>query len=143
MSRYRPALLLLCRLGVGGLFLYAGISKGLDPRAFAGEVAAYRLLPYSLNLLVAATLPGIEIVAGGLLLSGRKLQPAALVLLGLELIFAVVLALAIWRGLTISCGCFGADAGTSLPSALLRDLLLIALTLPLCLNRNDKDKSDD
>jgi uncharacterized membrane protein YphA (DoxX/SURF4 family) len=143
MSRYLPTLLLFFRLAVGGLFLYAGISKGLDPRAFAGEVAAYRLLPYSLNLLVAVTLPGVEIVCGGLLLWGCKVQPAALVLFGLEVLFAVVLASAIFRGLTISCGCFGAGTATSLPWALLRDLLLLALTLPLCFRRHVRAERDD
>ena len=143
MNRSWQPFLLICRLGVGGLFLYAGISKGLDPRAFAGEVAAYRLLPYSLNLLVAATLPGVEIVAGGFLLLGRKVQSAALVLLGLELSFAVVLALAIFRGLSISCGCFGSNSGTSLAWALLRDLLLLALTLPLSLCWSVCEETDD
>jgi len=142
MKPYRLALL-FCRLGVGGLFLYAGISKGLDPRAFAGEVAAYRLLPYRFNLLVAASLPWLEIVSGGLLLFGRKVQPAALVLCVLEVSFAVVLTLSIIRGLTISCGCFGAGSDIALPWALLRDLVLIALTLPLCFSRNVREELDD
>lgn len=144
MKRYWPVFLLICRLLVGGLFLYAGASKGLDPRAFAGEVAAYKILPYSLNLLVAASLPWLEIICGGLLLAGRKVPATALILLGLEVTFAVFITLAISRGLTISCGCFGSSGGSSLPFALLRDLLLIALTIPLLwCHQESGDKSDD
>lgn len=143
MSRYLPALRLVCRVIVGGLFLYAGIVKALDPRAFAGEIAAYRLFPYGLNLLIAATLPWIEIVSGGLVLGGRKLLPAAAVLLALETVFALVLISGIVRGLTIDCGCFGSGAGISLPMALLRDLLLFALTVLLCLLHRPLHRADD
>ena len=36
---------LVARLVLGGVFLYAGFVKIADPTAFAGAIAAYRLLP--------------------------------------------------------------------------------------------------
>ena len=52
------------RLGLGGLFVYAGVAKLGDPTQFAIEIGNYRLLegmaPY-----LAVILPSIEIVLGG------------------------------------------------------------------------------
>ncbi|PLX94194.1 MAG: DoxX family protein [Desulfuromonas sp.] len=126
-------MLWLRRLGcwlAGGIFLYAGIPKALDPLAFAGSVAAYELLPYAANLVVAATLPWVEIVAGIFLVVGWRVRPALLVLILLDLAFMAAIVSAQLRGLTIDCGCFRPGAGDSdLITALLRDLLLLGLLL--------------
>ena len=55
----------LCRLLLGGVFVWAGAVKALDVPAFAGQVATYQLLPYAWNYAVAATLPFVELLAGG------------------------------------------------------------------------------
>lgn len=116
-----------CRLLLGAVFLYAGVVKGLDVTGFAGQVAAYKLLPYSGNYLVAATLPYIEIIAGVLLLSNRRVRPAALLCGLMTLIFIAALLSAWYRGLDISCGCFDPKADTSIGEALLRDVGLLIL----------------
>lgn len=118
----------LCRLALGGLFLYAGILKAMDVTAFAGTVAAYRILPYTGNYLLAAILPYIEIVAGVLLVANRRVRPAALLLGGLNACFMLALGTVLLRGLEVDCGCFGAAGKTSPQEALVRDagLLLLA-----------------
>ena len=116
-----------CRLLLGGLFLAAGLAKGRDVSAFAGEIAAYRLLPYVLNYLVAATLPAVEILLGGLLLWGRRVRGAALLAALLTLVFIGALLSAMLRGLQIDCGCFGSAATWPLWAALLRDFAILAL----------------
>lgn len=121
-----------CRLLLAGVFLYAGFLKGRDPVAFAGQVAAYQLLPYAFNYLVAATLPFVELLCGALLLLDRRVRPALLVLFGLNLSFMLALASVLARGLDIDCGCFqpGAEgaAATSPLEALLRDAgLMVAI----------------
>jgi uncharacterized membrane protein YphA (DoxX/SURF4 family) len=117
----------LCRLLLGGVFVWAGAVKALDVPAFAGQVAAYQLLPYAWNYATAATLPYVELLAGALLLVNVRVKPAALLLVLLNLLFIVVLASVLARGLAIDCGCFGPDAGTTPLQALGRDLLLLAL----------------
>ena len=119
----------LCRLLLGGVFIWAGAVKALDVPAFAGQIAAYRLLPYAWNYAVAATLPYVELLAGTLLLLNLRVRPAALLLILLNGLFIVVLASVVARGLEIDCGCFGPDAGTTPLQALGRDLLLLALAV--------------
>ena len=117
----------LCRLLLGGLFIWAGAVKALDVPAFAGQVAAYQLLPYAWNYAVAAALPYVELLAGFLLLVNLRTKPAALLAGLLNAIFIVVLASVLVRGLNIDCGCFGPDAGTTPLQALGRDVVLLAL----------------
>lgn len=116
-----------CRLVLGGLFLYAGLLKAADVTAFARTVAAYQLLPYALNYLVAATLPYVEILAGLLLVLGRNVRGAALLLALLTVVFIGALCSVLWRGLTIDCGCFGSNGATPPWLALVRDFGLLVL----------------
>jgi hypothetical protein len=122
----------LCRLVLAGVFLYAGFIKGSDPVAFAGQVAAYQILPYAFNYLVAATLPFVELLCGVLLLLNRRVRPALLVLFGLNSVFMLALLSLLLRGLDIDCGCFqpaGEEGGGTSPQmALLRDVgLMVAI----------------
>ena len=119
----------LCRLLLGGVFLWAGAVKALDVPAFAGQVAAYQLLPYAWNYLVAGALPYVELLAGALLVCNLRVKPAALLTALLNGAFIVVLLSVLARGLDIDCGCFGADAGTTPLQALGRDLVLLALAV--------------
>jgi len=119
----------LCRLLLGGVFVWAGAVKALDVPAFAGQVAAYQLLSYAWNYVVAATLPYVELLAGVLLLANRRVKPAALLLLLLNVLFIGVLVSVVARGLDIDCGCFGPDAGTTPLQALGRDIVLLALAV--------------
>ena len=143
-----PRLLLFhfCRLGLGGVFLYAGVLKATDPVAFAGQVANYQLLPYAWNYLVAALLPSLEILCGLLLLLNRWVRSAALVLGLLNLVFIFALASLLVRGIDIDCGCFRPDAAnpTGPLAALLRDLgllLLVVVTWRLDRRRTREEQS--
>lgn len=131
MNRAGASLYHLCRLLLGGIFLYAGVVKADDVVAFARSVANYQILPYSWNYLAAATLPYVEVVAGLLLLANRKVRPAALVLGALTAVFMLALSSVMARGLDIDCGCFrpGAEGHTSAGVALLRDAGIMALVV--------------
>lgn len=72
--------LLLARLILGGLFLYMGISKSLDPVNFLKLVRQYEMVDSSWLLnLIAATLPWFEAFCGLLLLAGVAVRGSALV----------------------------------------------------------------
>ncbi len=117
----------LCRLILGAFFVYAGALKISDAPAFAGQVAAYQLLPYQWNYLAAATLPWIEILCGGLLICNQKVRPASLVIGVLTLVFIAALGSVLIRGLGIDCGCFGPQIQSTPQQALLRNILILAL----------------
>lgn len=127
-----PRLLsLYFRLFIGGMFLFAGGMKVLDPHGFAQAVSNYRLLPEATVSLCAVVLPWIEIIVGLSLLVGIWVPGAALVASSLLILFAGALAISLVRGLDISCGCFSTDPsqGTITRLYLLRDLILIAMSV--------------
>jgi putative oxidoreductase len=129
MSMAGRVLYHLCRLLLGGIFCYAGISKITDVTAFAGQVANYQLLPYVWNFLVASTLPYVELLAGILLLLNNRVRPAALVLGGLAVLFMLVLLTVMARGLDIDCGCFRSGSHTTPAAAFVRDIGLLFLAV--------------
>ena len=108
-TRIFSVVMLLTRLGLGGVLIYAGAVKVPEPAAFTDAIANFEILPHLGNQIVAYTLPWAEIVIGLLLICGLWLRVSAgmtvLMLLGFG--GAVIFALA--RGLDIECGCFGTD----------------------------------
>jgi len=130
-------LVFLCRLVVGGVFLYASWNKLHEPQAFAEVIHNYRLVPYALLHPWAHLLPVLEAMAGAALVLGVLRRGAALTLAGLTTIFIVAIAAALARGLDISCGCFNTDAGHAVGlDLLLRDLALLAACLPAIFARD-------
>jgi len=113
---------------IGGLFVFAGISKLSDLPSFTKEINNYRILPASWAPYVAAILPWLEILTGvGLLFQPFRLASAGIIT-GLMTTFTAAVCLALARGLDISCGCFGKvfeDYGSSLSGALVRDLIIL------------------
>lgn len=133
MKRLQWFLYHLARLCLSMVFVYAGAVKIQDVVAFAGHVAAYQILPYAVNYLVAATLPYVEFLAGILLLMNLRVRPALIVIGGMTLVFMTALVSVLLRGLDIDCGCFDPAGGQEVSAgmALLRDvglMTLVALT---------------
>ena len=117
----------LCRVLLGCVFVYAGLLKGLDTEAFAGQVAAYNLLPYQWNYVVAAILPFIELIVGLHLIFNRWVRAAAVVVTGLCSMFLILLASLLIRGMEIDCGCFGPQDTSTPLQAIVRNLILLAM----------------
>lgn len=117
----------LCRLTLGGVFVYAGALKSQDVAAFAREIGGYRILPHAMNQLIAAALPYVEVLAGGFVLANRKIRPAALLITVLNVVFIIALSSALVRGLDISCGCFRPHSQTTPGIALVRDAAFLAM----------------
>ncbi len=99
--------LLILRVVLGGVFVYAGTLKLVHPLAFADSIATFQLLPPQLINVVALSLPPFEIIVGAMLLFGIFQRQAAFSLLVLTGIFMLFLFQAIVRGLEVDCGCFG------------------------------------
>ena len=119
----------LCRWTLGGIFIYAGSTKLLEPEIFAVLIEAYGIVPEALLMPVAIGLPVLEVMAGfGLLFDIRG---SLGLITGLLVIFMLVLSYGIWLGLDVDCGCFGpedpeAEAFHGLRLSLFRDLVMMA-----------------
>jgi putative oxidoreductase len=130
MLRNKP-LLLLFRVVLGGLFIYAGVVKVGDPLDFAQDIRNYRLVGQSLSFIAAVVLPWLEILAGAFLIAGVWKRGAALVITGLLVFFIVLTLVTMARGLDIDCGCFGSLSRKSGWSVVFEDLGMLALSLSI------------
>jgi len=132
--------LLIGRILMGGLFVYAGILKMRDVQHFADSIAAYRILPMQTINMMALALPPFEILLGLLLLIGWKTRVAALGVTLLLGVFTLALSQAILRGLKIDCSCFGSSAPSPLKLwlSLARDFLLLGFSFWLWLCSKDE-----
>jgi len=117
----------LCRLGLAGIFIYAGVVKMFPPikrDLFMLDLSTYQLLPLWAIVAVAWILPPFEVALGLALLSGWKLRYAAVVSGLLLLLFIAVMTITYMRGIAANCGCFG-DGEQIGPRTLLRDSLIL------------------
>jgi len=120
----------VCRLLIGGIFIYTSLPKLLRPDEFARLVAGYRILHPDLVNLVGVTLPWMELIAGACLVIGILPQSSAALIAGMLAVFIGAGLLALARGLEISCGCFFPIGGDRLTwVTLLRDAVLLVLAL--------------
>jgi uncharacterized membrane protein YphA (DoxX/SURF4 family) len=124
-------LLVVFRLVLGGLFVYAGVVKVLDPLDFAQNIRNYRLVGQSLSFLVAVVLPWLEILAGVALAAGIWKRASALIISGLLVFFILLTLVTMARGLDVDCGCFGALSRRSGFGVVLEDLGMLFMGLVL------------
>lgn len=110
LESVRSAVLLLGRLGLAAMFLYAGAIKLVDAAEFAREIGNYQLLPEALVPALAVGLPVLEIVTGVALLTRSYAQGGGVLSALMLLAFAAGMAQAKLRGIDLECGCFGAES---------------------------------
>lgn len=125
-------LLLLGRLFLGFVFLYAATEKIGDPESFAIAINNYKLLPiFSINLF-AIILPWIELIAGLLLIFGIAVKENSSIISALLAVFIIIITISLFRGLDINCGCFGTANGTKIGiQKVIENILLILIGLHL------------
>ena len=96
------------RVLVGMVLAVAGSAKAFQPETFSIEVDRFQLTPWLLSVVLGYFLPWFEIVTAIALFCRPLYLGALLAVSGLGMLFAVAVGSAWWRGLDISCGCFGA-----------------------------------
>ena len=122
--------LIVARLILAGIFIYASLDKIAHPAAFAKDVYNYQILPDALINLTALVLPWLELFLGLCLLAGIWLPGAVLTVNGLMVVFLAALVFNLARGLDINCGCFSTGSEAPAMSAgwyLLRDAGFLAV----------------
>ena len=117
---------------VGGVFVYAGALKALDPIGFASDIDNYKILPWTISVGLAFYLPWLEILCGLALIARRLYLGGLSILTALVSIFMIATIAAKIRGLDITCGCFGhASKNWNFSGHLALDLALLAGLLAL------------
>jgi uncharacterized membrane protein YphA (DoxX/SURF4 family) len=125
-------LLLISRLLLGFIFIYAGMEKISDPGSFAVSINNYKLLPLSIINIAALILPWIEVTAGLLLIFGIVIKENAVIITSLLIIFFIAISISLFRGLNIDCGCFGTINASKVGlMKLLENFVLILLGVQL------------
>ncbi len=133
-------LVVVARLLVGGVFVFAGMSKLALPH---GEVVAqiqqYTVIPRLLTPLIAAVLPWVEVLSGAALLIGFLTTPAAWLVAVQLASFCLLMLIVLVAGIEIEdCGCFGDLGWKETPlQVLIRDLVMLALMWPVVTRYRD------
>ncbi len=105
MNKLQPYLIILIRILLGAIFIYASYDKILDPGKFSRDIANYHIVPFGLENIIALIIPWLELLIGIGLIFGVMVDGAALISGGLLALFIVLIAQAILRGFDIECGC--------------------------------------
>jgi putative oxidoreductase len=117
----------LIGLILGGIFIYAGIVKAMDPVAFANDIDNYKMLPWAVSVRLAFYWPWLEIICGLAVILGLLYRGGLLILTALISIFILASVIAKARGLDITCGCFGhASKDWSFTRHLVLDFAILA-----------------
>ena len=129
---------------IGGVFIYAGAIKALDPIRFANDIDNYKILPWAIGVHLAFYLPWLEILCGLALIARRLYLGGLSILAALISIFIVATVVAKVRGLDITCGCFGhASKNWSFPQHLVLDLVLLGGLIALCFAHGKNFRADE
>jgi uncharacterized membrane protein YphA (DoxX/SURF4 family) len=128
-------LVVIARLILGVIFIYASIDKIAHPAAFTKDIYNYQILPDAVINFTAMVLPWLEMILGIFLLIGLFREGTAWIATLLLVVFFGAMVFNLARGLDIHCGCFHTSAqGTdSAPMAwyVFRDGLFLAPALYL------------
>ena len=133
-------LLWICRIFVGGLFIFSGFIKANDPIGFSYKLEEYFLV-FNLSFLnsvsvwISIFLCALEIIFGSLLILGSKGKKVAWGLLLLIIFFTFLTFYSAFFEVVTSCGCFG-DAIPLTPwQSFLKDLVLLAFIIFIFIHR--------
>lgn len=95
---------------IGAVLVKSAILHLQNSYAFLASVYSYDLMSPNLGVLVAALLPSIQLALGVMLLFFGDRRVVGLICCALMFLsFSVIQMITLWRGLNISCGCFGAS----------------------------------
>ena len=120
---------------IGGIFIYAGVIKILDPRRFAIDIDNYKILPWSIAVALAFYLPWLEILSGLAVVLRVFYRGGLSILTALTAVFILATIIAKARGIDITCGCFGhVSKSWNFSTHLLLDFAILAGLVALSLS---------
>jgi uncharacterized membrane protein YphA (DoxX/SURF4 family) len=142
-SRMRRYLELLFQIVISVVFLVAGLQKATDWHSFAAAISQYKVVS-ALGVAIASLyIPWLELMIGVCLLLRFAVAGALVWASALLSLFAIVQVATLWRGLRISCGCFG-PAGDELvgPWSVTRTISVLVCVVAYAILRQHQRRSD-
>ncbi|MFT7113372.1 MAG: putative membrane protein YphA (DoxX/SURF4 family) [Candidatus Azotimanducaceae bacterium] len=131
----------ISRIFVGGLFIFSGFVKAVDPLGFSYKLQEYFevfgmefLMPIALVLSILLVV--IEILCGVYLLFGLRNKQNAWLLLGMIVFFTWLTGYSAITGKVTDCGCFGDAIPLEPIESFYKDLILLVLIVWLFIRRN-------
>ena len=124
-----PQFVFFARLCLGGVFLVSAIGKMMDREGTAVSMSRYPFLPSGFGRFIAYTFPVLELAVAVMLILGLLTRLAAVISVGMFLLFIVLTAYDLTRGSSQSCHCFGRISAEKLtPVALVRNVVLMIIS---------------
>ena len=105
MNRLNQYLIVIIRIILGSVFLWASFDKIIDPAKFAKSIANFHVLPFGIENIIAIVLPWLELFIGSGLILGVMVDGSIVITSALLILFNLMIAQAILRGFNIECGC--------------------------------------
>jgi uncharacterized membrane protein YphA (DoxX/SURF4 family) len=106
-----PWFILVCRVALGVVFLFAAYTKLSDPLLFAQAIEKFKMTTPGdhdhLVKIAAFAVPWIEALAAAALMVGLRTRAAALVLVAMLAFFMYAIYGVLARGESFECSCFG------------------------------------
>lgn len=122
----------ILRIGLAALFIAAGAMKLPDLQAFFRDIHHFELTPPDVSIALAFLLPWLEIWTGLALITGRLYLGAIAICTFLSAAFLGAISSAWYRGLDITCGCFGReDNATNFPRHIAMNTAMLSASLAL------------
>ena len=126
------------RVILGTIMTFAGSVKLLDSQSFLNTIRQFDLIPSWLVLPAMTFIVQSEIWLGFAFVVGFRTRTVALLLAGLLSLFILVIAVALLRGTTGDCGCFGPfDSEQIGAGVIIRDTILLGCCLWLSFQKKE------
>lgn len=112
ISKYNltDSFVFIIRILLGVIFILSSIPKIKQPYDFLASVYNYEIVGPKLGMFAAMAMPWLELFVGICLIGGIFISGAFLVAMAMGAMFVYVIISALYQGLEISCGCFGANS---------------------------------
>jgi len=125
-------LALILQIALGLMLLVSAILKLLSLGSLLNVINLLKLIPGSLNKLVAVLLVGVELATGSLILLGYFARSAAIVCSLLFICFIGLHGYAMVKKIDMTCGCHGRFMSTKLGKAgIVQNIVYLVYALPI------------
>lgn len=112
---------------LGMIWIYASLYKIAHPELFYENIVNYQIIKGTVAAWIALWFPFYELFMGILILTGIWRKEALFLSFITLIIFALVIAVTIGRGIHINCGCFAASGNNSLWKDFIRDIIFVII----------------